>query len=334
MSIQDCLKNACDSIREDAITAQAAATQAQAARDNLPNDVDGSKTLTYREEMPDNTDLNSKTTTGLYGQTSSSQATLDLNYPTTLAGMLEVTTSVTMVYQKYSTYSIDKVFVRSLQNGNWTEWKQIATSDSLYDFTRKTVYISSTGDDSNTGLKSSEPVKTLKKAVDSVPFGGFIKVVFLSDISFIEDIITFNKTIIISLGDYRLLVDAPASGSGYINKFKGNNNYISINASSSATPNLILPSSPDGAPSNYVYGSLVSSYYSWRDGRNNAMHLRYINVGRDDYGYLLDCLNGTCSFSVYSSTITDTAGLDLKDMVTGIVRNTDGVINVLSNITL
>ncbi len=68
-------------------------------------------------------DLNTYTTDGYYHQNSNANASSGSNYPVALAGMLEVTSDGSMVYQRYTTYnSVHTVYVRTYYSGTWYNW--------------------------------------------------------------------------------------------------------------------------------------------------------------------------------------------------------------------
>ena len=75
------------------------------------------------EELPANIDLDTKTITGLYSQSANAEATLALNYPVALAGLLEVFAYSTMIHQRYWVYNSDDIYYRAkFNNGAWTSW--------------------------------------------------------------------------------------------------------------------------------------------------------------------------------------------------------------------
>ena len=75
-------------------------------------------------------DLNSYTADGYYHQNANAQAATGSNYPTALAGMLEVMSDGAMVYQRYTVYnSYHDVYVRTYYNAVWYAWtKQLSTA--------------------------------------------------------------------------------------------------------------------------------------------------------------------------------------------------------------
>ena len=92
----------------------------------------------YAGTIPDTpgTDLLDYTTPGQYVQLSDTGAALGLNYPTSFAGLLTVSTSIngSMIWQ---TYTLDKdpgtqTFTRNFFNGIWGRWYQTAYTDSPY----------------------------------------------------------------------------------------------------------------------------------------------------------------------------------------------------------
>jgi len=119
MSIETCLQTACN-------TAQKAALAAQKARDSLPTNLDTTRVLVQRTDIPDNVDLDVYTTTGLYHQNLNAQASVGLNYPIALAGMLEVVEDGLMVYQEYKDFQNIGTYTRVSFNGVWSAWSAVA----------------------------------------------------------------------------------------------------------------------------------------------------------------------------------------------------------------
>lgn len=85
------------------------------------------------------TNLNALTNPNGYIQASNTSATLALNYPVTLAGMLEVDAHPvnTMIWQRYTTYAssttpLPRVFVRGQYPtaGTWSAWAELASTVS------------------------------------------------------------------------------------------------------------------------------------------------------------------------------------------------------------
>jgi hypothetical protein len=75
-------------------------------------------------------DLNSVTASGFYMQPSNLDAQSGANYPSAVAGKLEVFQSDVMVYQSYHTYLNGSIYYRTRYNGTWYPWKRIAETDS------------------------------------------------------------------------------------------------------------------------------------------------------------------------------------------------------------
>ena len=75
------------------------------------------------EELPANIDLDTKTITGLYSQSSNAEATLVLNYPVASAGLLEVFAYAAMIHQRYWVYNSGNIYYRAkYSTGAWTSW--------------------------------------------------------------------------------------------------------------------------------------------------------------------------------------------------------------------
>lgn len=118
----------------------------------------GSPDAKAPESIPAAADLNTYTKTGTYVQLSNGNINPGggLNYPGTNAGLLEVFTLSTMVWQRYTefqgpgTATFRKVWMRGFYNTAWTEWREMAFSDSRFDMYARTLRLFSTTDASET----------------------------------------------------------------------------------------------------------------------------------------------------------------------------------------
>ncbi|MDK8241736.1 pyocin knob domain-containing protein [Corynebacterium coyleae] len=74
-------------------------------------------------------DLDTITTTGVYHQNYNVNTSLDLNYPVTSAGLLEVHTpeNGAMIYQRYTAFKSGNAFYRGRYMGKWYPWRKILT---------------------------------------------------------------------------------------------------------------------------------------------------------------------------------------------------------------
>ena len=87
--------------------------------------------LLKKQTIPAGTNLNTYTETGLYHQSVDANATLALNYPVALSGMLETQSNGqgTFMYQKYHVYgSNNAVYIRTFYS-TWSAWNKL-TRDS------------------------------------------------------------------------------------------------------------------------------------------------------------------------------------------------------------
>lgn len=76
------------------------------------------------------TDLNTLTTSGWYHQPSTAGATAGLNYPVSMAGMLQVFATGQMVYQFYTQYNTGTphTYVRTYYSTTWGAWTRLLTT--------------------------------------------------------------------------------------------------------------------------------------------------------------------------------------------------------------
>lgn len=84
--------------------------------------------------IPSGVDLNTYQTSGFYHQSSNTQAGAGTNYPTGLAGMLEVFNMGLMTYQRYHTYLNGGIYWRVRYNSTWSSWKKTTTDDQISGF--------------------------------------------------------------------------------------------------------------------------------------------------------------------------------------------------------
>lgn len=90
-------------------------------------------------EMAGSVDLNTKTQTGRWSQTSNSEAASGSNYPVSVAGNLTVIndTADTMIYQYYHSYGPNNhVYYRTRYSNTWSVWKHVADTASFYNRTQ------------------------------------------------------------------------------------------------------------------------------------------------------------------------------------------------------
>ena len=73
-------------------------------------------------DIPNAADLNNYTTTGIYHQGLNAQAATGSNYPIAEAGLLEVYTGGSMVYQRYTHYASGRIYTRSKYLTTWYSW--------------------------------------------------------------------------------------------------------------------------------------------------------------------------------------------------------------------
>lgn len=90
-------------------------------------------------------DLNEVLTRGNYHQGGNVYASLALNYPVALAGLLEVQASGTsFIYQRYTSYgNSNRVYTRARYSNVWSAWKESSTTDHVHngsDITTGTVH--------------------------------------------------------------------------------------------------------------------------------------------------------------------------------------------------
>ncbi|MDK8241737.1 pyocin knob domain-containing protein [Corynebacterium coyleae] len=74
-------------------------------------------------------DLNTVTQTGVYIQTANRVAERSENYPSNVAGLLEVHNGGSFVFQRYTGYKDFGIYTRSYYGyeGKWSPWRKILT---------------------------------------------------------------------------------------------------------------------------------------------------------------------------------------------------------------
>lgn len=85
-------------------------------------------------DIPTAADLNTYLTQGLYHQSLNAQAAAGTNYPAPYAGLLEVFSSGSMLYQRYTVYQgFAATYYRSRYVTTWGAWERLAeSSDTTY----------------------------------------------------------------------------------------------------------------------------------------------------------------------------------------------------------
>ena len=81
-------------------------------------------------DIPTAANLNNYTTPGFFHQNSNANAAAGTNYPTAVAGMLEVLADGVMVYQRYTLFNSGIIYTRSYYNGTWYAWRLVVDTSS------------------------------------------------------------------------------------------------------------------------------------------------------------------------------------------------------------
>lgn len=85
-------------------------------------------------EIPDSANLNNYTTPGIYHNSTNASVVTGSNYPSTMAGKLEVTKSASgsMVYQLWTDFnSTARIYYRSKYGSSWYAWKELVNDQSV-----------------------------------------------------------------------------------------------------------------------------------------------------------------------------------------------------------
>lgn len=80
-------------------------------------------------ELGSSEHLDSLTTTGVWSQSLSRNASVENGYPEAQAGLLEVISpsGVLMVYQRYTIYNSRGMYFRGFYGSSWGPWKKVLT---------------------------------------------------------------------------------------------------------------------------------------------------------------------------------------------------------------
>jgi hypothetical protein len=84
--------------------------------------------IPQRAPLGGSVDLNTITSTGTYHQPTNANASSGTNYPVASGGMLEVYSSSSMTYQRYTVYNTGVVYTRAIYNGTPSAWRQAIDS--------------------------------------------------------------------------------------------------------------------------------------------------------------------------------------------------------------
>jgi hypothetical protein len=97
-------------------------------------------TMALRAIIGSGVDLNDITVSGIYPQNSSPNAANGINYPTSVAGMLEVFSNGSMTYQRYTSYGTgSRIFERCRYNTTWPAWVALATTQDTISATNPLI---------------------------------------------------------------------------------------------------------------------------------------------------------------------------------------------------
>ena len=194
----------------------------------------------------------------------------------------------------------------------------------------RTFYIDAVnGDDNNTGTGNA-PFKTLKKAVDSVPIGGYAVITLLNDVDLFENISCSNKKIVVSLNGYKF--NAKIDSTSAIKHIYLDSGFFIFNG----TGQIVLPDSSDGDGTNKNnHPGIFLTGYGGSSFRGIALIYNVEVVLNDTVYKIIDLHNYTaCSFTMNGSVTDNTNNSQTeKDLVSGIVKDANGVPrNIVSNI--
>ena len=203
----------------------------------------------------------------------------------------------------------------------------------------RTFYVDAVnGSDANIG-DNSNPFQTIKKAIDSAPYSGSVQVVFLSDIDWNEDISSTGRTITLSLNGYKLnLVKRLDNNTSLalLYSLLGYGNLVFVYGNSNNDSAVILPALGDDTIFSLDHSVWIKSAGSGEPECTN-LHFGY-NANIIDSGdfYLMSCGSGTVgTFGFTGSTFTADVNKprDVKDLVSGVIKDTNGVPrNIQSNL--
>lgn len=225
------------------------------------------------------------------------------------------------------------------------------------DLMYRTFYVDATnGDDGNPGT-SNAPFATLKKAVDSIPTGGFCHIELLTDIIFDEDIVLTNKIVWIDMNSHKIDVKTTVAygrygyygfklrnssivfyGPGIINLLERDD--TSIAWSDGAVAAFIKGEHPAAVNACTLYSITVNmpsdcmffcatGSYQWTILTN--LLLSSSTVNRDGgYVYAIQKTRGVGSLTIQDVTLKDSSGntLSWSDVIYGIVRGFRPIIPV------
>lgn len=91
--------------------------------------MNGYRVMGFVSELDGTEDLNSLTTYGIWTQNMNNSATIDLHYPTAVAGFLEVIVIPSnYILQRYTAYDCSAVYLRYRYQSSWSAWKAIRTT--------------------------------------------------------------------------------------------------------------------------------------------------------------------------------------------------------------
>ena len=76
--------------------------------------------------------LNNYVSTGQWNQESNAGAAAGANYPTRVAGLLDVVATQVMVYQTYTTYSGGSMFWRGRYESTWSAWSEVSDASHTH----------------------------------------------------------------------------------------------------------------------------------------------------------------------------------------------------------
>jgi hypothetical protein len=191
------------------------------------------------------------------------------------------------------------------------------------------------GDDNNNG-SSAHPFKTLQKAVNSVPTGGYGNIVLNSDVDLDFIGYIYNKVLHFSLTGHKINVlnDSTSMLYGFYNM--GNSVFV-FDGGNNDGSTIVLPALQSDASNKTNHPTLIKKPTNGRSSSQiNLVYKCGVELNDDGTYGLIETSYSSCFYNIDTNgTLTDNTGNNQTwaDLVKFVVKDSNGVPrNVVSNI--
>jgi hypothetical protein len=202
----------------------------------------------------------------------------------------------------------------------------------------KTFYVDAVNGDDNNDGSSAHPFKTLQKAVNSVPVGGYGNIILNSDVNLDFIKYVYNKILYFQLKGYKINVLNDSTSMLYGFYDVGNSIFI-FDGGNLDGSTIVLPALQSDTSSKINHPALIKKPTNGHSfSQINLVYKCGVELNDDGTYGLIETSYSSCSYNIDTNGIlTDNTGNNQTwaDLVKFVVKDANGVPrNVVSNIVI